>query len=35
VIVSLPKWLRNGCFASETTVRRLDPEVIKKIRWGF
>jgi hypothetical protein len=38
----LPKRFRNGRFASETTVRRfqklnchLDPEVIKKIRWGF
>jgi hypothetical protein len=42
VTVLLPKRLRNGRFTSETAVRRLqkrngylDPEVVKKIRWGF
>jgi hypothetical protein len=40
--VSLPKRLRNGCFTSETAMRRfqkrnghLDPEALKKIRWNF
>jgi hypothetical protein len=40
--VSLPKRFRNGRFTSETAVRRfqkrnrhLDPEALKKIRWGF
>jgi hypothetical protein len=42
VTVSLLKRLRNGRFTSKTAVRRfqkrngnLDPEVVKKIRWGF
>jgi hypothetical protein len=42
ITVSLPKRLRDGHFASETAVRRLqkrngflDPEVVKKIRWDF
>jgi hypothetical protein len=46
VTVSLPKLFRNGRFTSEIAVRitsetvsfhktALDPEVLKKIRWGF
>jgi hypothetical protein len=40
--VLLLKRLRNGRFNSETAARRfqkqnghVDPEVVKKIRWGF
>jgi hypothetical protein len=40
--VSLPRRLRNDRFTSKTAVRRfqkrngyLDPEVVKKNRWGF
>jgi hypothetical protein len=32
VTASLPKRLRTGRFASETTFRHLDPDVVKNIR---